>query len=208
MNRPAFTVNRRVFLQTIGATIAAAASAGCTALVDDPELQPREGTSSSEREPISFDDPKELLLDSSGLPGEGWEVDESVEAELLDAGIMFQYEFEKGETLEGEKGDTWSVYSFVGGRENETDAADLYEELYANWSSQVGEARIMKLDLATEAAIAGYDGTSAAVFRDVNCVGLLRFQNCASGVCRSHVGRTEQFARIKQQAWRNGDTTE
>jgi hypothetical protein len=209
MDRTAFTaMNRRTFLQTSGAAIAAAASAGCAELTGDSKHLPRNGTTSSERDRVSFDDSEELLLNSSVLPGKGWKVDESVEPDLLDAGVLFQYEFEEGETLEGESGDTWSVYSFASGCEDEADAARLYKKLYTDWSSQVGEARIMNLDLATEAAIAGYDGTSAALLRDVNCVGLLPIQNCASNVCRSDVAQTERFARLKRQSWREGATTE
>lgn len=191
-----------------GTTLIAAASAGCTGLNGTANHLPRGEQPQSKREPISFDNSEELLLDSTELPGEGWEVDESVEADILETGAAFQYEFKEGETLDGDQGNTWTVSSFASGRPDENEAANLYEELYTSWSDQVGKARIMEFDLATEATVAGYDGTTAAVFRDVNCVGLIQFQDCSSQTCLSDVARTKKFARTKQHSWRGGSNTE
>lgn len=209
MDKSAFTdVDRRTFLKTTGATIVAAANAGCARLNGAATHLPRGGHHRSKREPILFNKSEELLLDSTVLPGEGWEVNESVEADILDAGSVLQYQFEEGETLDGDQGNTWIVSSYAGGRPDEDKAADLYEEFYTRLSDQVGEARIMKFDLATEAAIAGYDGTTAAVFRDVNCVGSIQFQDCSLQTCLSDVARTKRFARTKQHSWRGGNDTE
>jgi hypothetical protein len=152
-------------------------------------------------DPIEFENSRELLLEPSLLPEDGWTQGEVQEGDILDASVTFQREV-------GSEGDSWIVISAAAGRDTESEATDLYGELAANFLDRVGEARTMDLDLASEAAIAGYDGYTTAVFRDVNCVGAVWFTDCTdSAVCLSHVGRCERLARTKRQSWRGAATS-
>lgn len=164
----------------------------------------QEGTDS-----IEFDQPEDLLLQPELLPGDGWESNEGNEPEFLDENVTYVREFGENEEVDGDEGDTWIVNSAVGARDNEADAVDLYEEFYADWRGQVGDARIMDLNLGSEGAIAGYDGFTAALFRDVNCVGSVSFTDCVNGnrLCTSHVSRTEELARAKRESWREPTET-
>jgi hypothetical protein len=183
-------------------------------------------------EPIEFENSEELLLDAAMLPGDGWTEQELVEDGALDVSVTFRREFDSGSEGGGDGGEGgadsgandggegeanaeatggedsyWLAISAAAGRDTESAATELYEELDAAFRNQVGEARTMDLDLASEGAIAGYDGRTEAVFRDVNCVGYVGFADCTRLVgCASHVGQTEELARAKRHSWRGGST--
>lgn len=181
-------------LQVTGAALAATVGSGY--VVADTN-----SSSAQQGDPIEFENSRELLLEQSQLPEDGWTEAETGEGDVLDASVTYQREYGSGGS------DVWVVISAAAGRETEAEATDLYGDLAAGFLDRVGEARTMDLDLASEAAIAGFDGYTAAIFRDVNCVGSVWFQDCSSsGTCLSHVGRCERLARTQQQFWR-GEAT-
>lgn len=196
-------MQRRNVLQLTGATLATGVGVGWLAT----------GEEVVQDDPIEFDDPEELLLDVDALPGDGWEEGDPEEGDILDVRVTFTRIFDEGEEGNGGEGDSDEdddgqgsfslVVSAVGGREDADAAADLYEELETDFVEQVGEARVMDLDLASEAVIAGYDGFASALFRDVNCVAAVSFTDCAPlGICFSDVGQVEELARIQRESWR------
>ncbi|MCU4802382.1 hypothetical protein OB920_18555 [Halobacteria archaeon HArc-gm2] len=184
-------MQRREMLQLTGTAVAASVGVGNGAAKTRSRTF-QEGTS-----PISFESSEDLLLEASLLPGDGWEQEAVGEDALLDASVLFYREFtDAGDNF-------WAVRSAVAGRENEAEAVALYEELSTQYLGLIGQARIMDLDLATEAVIAGYDGRTIALFRDVNCVGSVGFTDCTTQFgCLSDVGQTEELARTKRQLWR------
>lgn len=207
-------MQRRSVLQLTGASLATAIGAGW--LVTGEEA-------AQEDEPIEFDDPEELLLERDQLPGDGWEREEPYEADILDVEVSFvrvldereegdgedgdgeegDYENGDGGEGDGEERDFWLVTSAVAGRDDADAAVDVYEQLETDFVERVGEARVMDLDLASEALIAGYDGFTSALFRDVNCVAAVSFTDCSTiGICASHVARTEELARTQRESWR------
>lgn len=194
-------MRRRNVLQLSGAAVASAIGAGY--LVGGEE-SPQEDGEQGDRDPIEFDDPEELLLEPDVLPGDGWEELEREDGDILDVKASFLREFEDDEEVDGEEGSNWLVTSAVAGRDDEGDAADVYEVLETDWTNTIGEARVMDLELATEAKIAGYDGLTAVIFRDVNCVASVGFTDCGTldGPCYSDVARVEELARIQQGSWR------
>ena len=178
-------------LQLTGAALATTVGSGyVVAETDSSSAQQDDG-------PIEFENSRELLLQQSQLPEDGWTEAETGEGDVLDASVTYQ------RTYGSEGSQVWIVISAAAGRETESEATDLYQELSAGFLDRVGEARTMDLDLASEATIAGFDGYTAAIFRDVNCVGSVWFQDCSStGSCLSHVGRCERLARTQRQSWR------
>lgn len=199
------TVRRRNVLQLTGATLATAI-AGCVAS-DGDGGSPAGDTSGEGDGLIEFDDPEDLLLEPELLPGSGWEVGEREEADILDVERSFVREFEDGEEVDGEEGNNWLVVSAVGGRDGTDAATDLYGELETDFVDSVGEARVMDLELASEAVVAGYDGFTSVLFRDANCVSAVSFTDCVSlsGPCFSDISRVEALARTQRESWRAPD---
>jgi hypothetical protein len=183
-------MQRRRLLQVTGAALATTVGSGYVVA---------DGTSGSTQEgdgPIEFEDSRGLLLDQSSLPEDGWTAADTGAGDVLDASVAYQ-------RRAGSEGDRWVVVSSAAGRDTEDAATDRYRELAASFQDRVGEARTMDLDLASEAVIAGYDGYTTAIFRDVNCVGAVRFTDCTgSGGCLSHVSRCERLARTQRRSWR------
>ncbi|AHG05186.1 hypothetical protein HALDL1_05370 [Halobacterium sp. DL1] len=179
-------------LQLTGAALAATVGSGYA-------VAENRSNSIQESEPIEFESSEELLLDATLLPENGWTQGQVEEGDVLDVSVTFQ------RNVSDDGSNFWVATSAAAGRETEAEAVGLYEELAADFVGQVGEGRTMDLDLASEAVIAGYDGFTGAIFRDVNCVGAVGFADCTSTVgCISHVARTESIARAKRQSWRGG----
>jgi len=177
-------------LQLTGAALAATVGSGYA-------VAENRSNSIQESEPIEFESSEELLLDATLLPENGWTQGQVEEGDVLDVSVTFQ------RNVSDDGSNFWVATSAAAGRETEAEAVGLYEELAADFVGQVGEGRTMDLDLASEAVIAGYDGFTGAIFRDVNCVGAVGFADCTSTVgCISHVARTESIARAKRQSWR------
>lgn len=186
-------MQRRRLLQVTGAALATTMGSGYV-VTETNSSSAQQGD-----DPIEFETSRELLLEQSQLPEDGWSQGAVEEGDILDASVTFQRETDS-------EGDVWTVISAATGRDTESEATDLYQKLAAALLDIAGEARTMDLDLASEAAIAGYDGLSTAIFRDVNCVGSVWFSDCSSSSsCLSHVGRCERLARTQQQSWR-GET--
>lgn len=187
----------------MGASIVTAVGSGCTATEGGENQADRENQ--EEDEPIEFGESAALLLQPDLLPGDGWEEGEREEADILDVTQSFVREFDEGEEVDGDEGNNWLVTSAVAGRDGAGEAAELYEELEADFVSTVGNARVMEFELASDGAIAGYDGLTAAIFREVNCVASVGFTDCVTldGPCYSDVGRVRELARIQRDSWRD-----
>lgn len=195
-------VQRRQFIQWVGPLLAAGAGAGC---VSTPGDDNPDALASQDDGPIEFGESEELLLPVAVLPGDDWEVGAQEDADILDVSQSFVREFEEDEEVDGEEGDTWLVISSVAGRDDEDEAAQLYADLETEFVTTVGQARVMEFELASEGLLAGYDGLTAAIFRDVNCVASVGFADCVTldGPCYSDVGRAEALARTNQEVWRD-----
>lgn len=186
-------MQRRKLLKLTGAALATTVGTGYVVAENQSNRVQEQG------EPIEFENSEELLLEQAALPENNWTRSDVVEGEVFDVRVTYRREL-------GDSQDAfWLVISSAAGRDTETEATELYEELATAFTAEVGEARIMNLDLASEAVIAGYDGRTLAIFRDVNCVGSVAFTDCGRiAGCASHVGRTEELAQAQRQSWRGG----